>query len=202
MSDWYPLAAMVAAAVAIYALRERHRRRTEVRPPQPDIGMQAIPAGEDLREELEAVERRALASEHPRRAVREAVLHNATMALHLRAIAALPEAERQLLLEGYQAGMGPMLEAALERHERMRQALRIYLRLKYDDAVESDWFDHFLHEAGAYIREKVRLARDFLMQVDPGAKRFAEIYDELLEDLRQRALAAPPKYRFPPPESK
>ena len=77
-------------------------------------------------------------------------------------------------------------------------ALRYYLRLKYDDAVADDWLHHFLRVARPYVREKVRLARDYLVEVDPSAGRFAEIYDKLLDELRREMLKTPPKRRFPP----
>ncbi len=204
MSDLIPLFGLVAAAVLIYVLRERYRRRTEVRPRFPDITMEEdlvlAPVDPDTRELLLEIERRALASEDPRLAIRNAILHHAAVALHLEAIAALGEEERRLLLKGYEPGMDPLLQATLRSSEAAWRSLREYARLKYDDAVPGDWFDRFLHQARPYIREKVRLARDYLMQLDPAAARFAEIYDGLLQELRDHSAAAPPKKRFPPPD--
>ncbi len=80
------------------------------------------------------------------------------------------------------------------------QALREYLRLKYDDAVPDDWFDHFTRVARPYIREKVRLTREFALHLDEGAERYARIYDELLQELLHEALAAPQKKSFVPPD--
>jgi hypothetical protein len=198
VSDFLPLLALLAAAVAIYVIRERQRRSREVRPASPALAIASVPAPEDVRADLAGIEQHALASDHPRQAIRVAILHNATLALHLEAIGALPEAERSLLLRGYEPGMDRLLQTALASHRAIWEALRTYARLKYDDAVPGDWFDHYLHQAGPYIREKVRLARDCLLQVDASAGRFAEIYDALLAELRDRSLAARPKRRFPP----
>ena len=198
-------------------MRERHRRRTEIRPPAPDVTLPeaaqsfllvphpdapllaaalAPPAGA----ELEAIERQLLADPHPRVALRRAILESAGMALHLEAIARLPEPERAMLLKGYEPGMDPLLrETHMEALARWA-VLRHYARLKYDDAVPGDWFQQFLHVAGPYIAEKVRLARDFLVRIDEGAARFAEVYDALLDELRRDLLKTPPKKRFPPPD--
>ncbi|MFB3828453.1 MAG: hypothetical protein ACE15B_16920 [Bryobacteraceae bacterium] len=204
MSDLIPLFGLVAAAVAIYVLRERRRRRTEIRPRFPGITMEEAlaiaPVDGDTRELLLEIERRALASDNPRLAIRNAILRHAAVALHLEAIAALGEDERRLLLKGYEPGMDALLRTALESSEAAWRSLREYARLKYDDAVPGDWFDRFLHQARPYIREKVRLARDYLLQLDPAAGRFAEIYDALLQELREGSLAAPAKKRFPPPD--
>jgi hypothetical protein len=77
-------------------------------------------------------------------------------------------------------------------------ALRWYARMKYDDAVPGDWFHHYLRVAGPYVREKVRLAREHLVEFNEGAARFVQIYDALLAQLRHDMLAARPKKRFPP----
>ena len=53
-------------------------------------------------------------------------------------------------------------------------------------------------QAGPYIREKVRLAKEHILQADPGAGRFAELYDTLLGELRDKMLKARPKRRFVP----
>ncbi len=202
--DLLPLIAAFGAAVLIWVLRERHRRRTEIRPAAPDTTLPEaaqsfdgpLPAAADL----EGIERQLAAAGHPRLALRRAILETAGIALHLEAIARLPEPERAVLLQGYQAGMEPVLRQAQAEACARWALLRHYARLKYDDAVPDDWFDHFLHIAGPYIAEKVRLARDFLVRVDEGAGHFAEIYDALLDELRSELLKAPPKKRFPPPD--
>jgi hypothetical protein len=88
----------------------------------------------------------------------------------------------------------------LRAHTQIWQALREYLRLKYDDAVPEDWFDHFTSVARPYIREKVRFTREFALHLDESAERYARIYDELLQELVQEALAAPQKKSFVPPD--
>jgi hypothetical protein len=200
--DLFPLIAALGAAVLIWVLRERHRRRTQINPPAPDITLPE--AAESFpgipRPELETIERQLSASDHPRLALRRAILESAGMALHLEAIARLPEPERAMLLKGYEPGMDPLLRQAHADALARCALFRHYARLKYDDAVPGDWYDHFLHIAGPYIAEKVRLARDFLVAVDEGAARFAEIYDALLDELRRDLLKAPPKKRFPPPD--
>ncbi len=203
LGDLVPLMAVLAAAAAIYYARERHRRRTEVRPPRPEITLaeaweewHGSPAPEDV----PAIERHAAAADHPRLAIRAAILESAVLALHLEAIAELGEAERAALLKGYTPGMDGLLQESLRGAATRCAALRHYARLKYDDAVEDDWYDYFLRIAGPYIREKVRLAREYLLEVDEGARRFAEIYDQLLDELRREMLKARPKKRFPPPD--
>ena len=54
--------------------------------------------------------------------------------------------------------------------------------------------------ARPYIREKVRLTREFALHLDEGAERYAKIYDELLRELLKEALAAPQKKSFVPPD--
>lgn len=201
LADLFPLIAALAAAAAIYYARERHRRSTQVRPPKPEITM--AEAWEGWREgpppeDVLAIENRAKASDNPRLAIRAAILDSAVIAMHLEAIAGLGEAERAALLKGYTAGMDGLLRESLRGANTRCAALRHYMRLKYDDAVPDDWYDHFLHIAGPYIREKVRLARDYLLEVDEGARRFAEIYDQLLDELRREMLKTRPKRRFPP----
>lgn len=215
--DLLPLVAALSAAILIWVLRERHRRRTEIRPPAPDATLAeaaqsfllvphpdapllAPTLAPPAPAELEEIERQTLADAHPRLALRRAILDSAGMALHLEAMARLPESERAMLLQGYQPGMDPALRQAHAEALARSSLLRHYARLKYDDAVPDDWFEHFLHIAGPYIAEKVRLARDFLVRVDEGAGRFAEIYDALLDELRRELLKAPPKKRFPPPD--
>ena len=78
--------------------------------------------------------------------------------------------------------------------------LREFGRLKYDDAAREDWFEQYTAVAGPYIREKVRLARAFLVELDQGASRLVEIYDELLRDLAANLVESPRKKRFAPPD--
>ncbi len=212
LRDLAPLVAALAAAVLLYLARDRHRRRTQVRPARPDItigeawqswhalGAVALPDEESDKVAAEAAvtAARAAGADHPRLYLRDAILHSATMDLHLEAITALPDAERAILLKGYAPDMDPLLAQARRAYMCHWMALRHYLGLKYDDAVAGDWFDHYLHVAGPYIREKVRLSRDFLVQVDESAGRFAEVYDKLLDELRREMLKTPPKRRFPP----
>lgn len=217
LSDLLPLFAALAAAVMVYVLRERHRRRTTVQPSAPDLTIPqafaswaaaphpdapfipaALVAPEGTAAMLEETERRALATANPRLAIREAVLDNAVLALHLDALVRLPEAERGLLLQGYAPGMEPFLLGALAGATARWVVLRHYTRLKYDDAVPDDWFQQFLRMAGPYVAEKVRLAREYVVSFDEGAARFVEVYDALLAQLRRELLATAPKKRFPP----
>lgn len=202
--DLFPLIAALGAAVLIWVLRERHRRRTQINPPAPDVTLleaaQSFDGPLPATAGLEAIERQLLAADHPRLALRSAILESAGIALHLEAIARLPESERAMLLQGYQPGMEPILHQAHKEALARYALFRHYAHLKYDDAAPDDWFEHFLHIAGPYINEKVRLARDFLVRVDEGAGHFAEIYDSLLDELRRELLKAPPKKRFPPPD--
>jgi hypothetical protein len=218
LRDLAPLIAALAAAVLVYVARDRSRKRTWVRPARPDITIQeawevwragapddpghppALLDGEagKVEREVAATAARAAKADHPRLYLRNAILHSAMMALHLEAIAALPEEERAVLLKGYTPGMDGLLEEARRAYRCHWMALRCYLRLKYDDAVADDWLHYYLHVAGPYIKEKVRLARDYLVQVDESAGRFAEVYDKLLDELRREMLKTPPKRRFPP----
>lgn len=131
------------------------------------------------------IERKALAGDDPRVAFRQAAIENAVAALYLETIA-------ELGVEG--------TADLLRAHNHNRQTLREFLRLKYDDAVPDDWFEHFTRVARPYIREKVRLTREFALHLDEGAERYARIYDELLRDLLKDALAAPQKKSFVPPD--
>jgi hypothetical protein len=151
-----------------------------------------------LERDLLATESRCLASPNPRLALRAAILESAAAALHLQAIACYGEAERQALLTGYVAGMDQALRNAVAFTNLKRTVLRDYARLKYDDASPRDWFDHFMDVAEPYVREKVRLARDAVFEMDESAGRFVARYDALLEELGQTVLKAPPKKRFVP----
>jgi hypothetical protein len=177
----FPLLTALTAAAVIYAMREQRRRRMRVAPPRPDLVMREV----SDRPELAEIERAALATDNPRVAFRRAAIENAVAELYLETIAGC----------GVE-NTGELLRA----HAETWRALREYLRLKYDDAVPDDWFDHFRSIARPYIREKVRLTREFALHLDEGAERYARIYDELLQELLQEALAAPQKKSFVPPD--
>jgi hypothetical protein len=210
LRDLFPLVAAIVAAVVIYILRERRRFRTQVIPARPGVTMQEawetwlaslpqpepLPAG--VPDALLAIEARAAASNHPRQAIRAAILDITVLALHLEAIAELGEPERQALLKGYEPGMDGLLREALRGYDAQWSVLRFYARLKYDDAVPDDWFHHFQNVARPYIREKVRLAREYLLRMDESAGSFAKVYDKLLDGLRREMLKTRPKKRFPP----
>jgi hypothetical protein len=179
--ELFPLMAALTAAAVVYAMRERRRRRMRIAPPRPDIAMREVCARPALLE----IERAALDTDDPRVAFRRAAIENAVAGLYLEAIAAC----------GVE-NTGELLRA----HTEMWRALREYMGLKYDDAVADDWFEHFTGVARPYIREKVRLTREFALHLDEGAERYARIYDELLQELLQEALAAPQKKSFVPPD--
>jgi len=181
LRELFPLVTVMAAAAAIYVARERRRSRMRIAPPLPQIRMREISSLPALLE----IERASLAADDPRVTFRRAAIENAVAALYLEAIAecGVPDT-------------GDMLRA----HTEIWQALREYLRLKYDDAMPEDWFDHFTQVARPYIREKVRLSREFALHLDEGAQRYARIYDELLRDVLNEALTAPQKKSFVPPD--
>ena len=181
LRELVPLLTALTVAAVVYAARERRRRRMRIAPPRPDLDMREICDAPALLE----IERAALSSDDPRAAFRRAALDNAVAALYLETIAACGVENTAEMLQG---------------HTKMWQALREYLRLKYDDAVPDDWFDHFTGVARPYIREKVRLTHEFALHLDTGAERYARIYDELLQELLQEALAAPQKKSFVPPD--
>lgn len=151
------------------------------------------------RSALEA-ERLIRTSPDPRRALRQAILAQAALALKLEAIRERDETARQALIRGYRPGMDELLAGAAAACHLTWRLLRHYGRLKFDDAVSEDWFHRFLRLARPYIREKVRLAAAALVEMDEDARRFAAVYDELLEGLGKQALAAPPKQRFVRPD--
>ena len=181
LRELFPLLAALTVATAVYVMRERRRRRMRIAPPRPDLAMREVCDTPALLE----IERACLATDDPRVAFRRAAIENAVAALYLETIAEC----------GVQ-NTGEMLRA----HMEICRALREYLRLKYDDAVADDWYDHFTRVARPYIREKVRLTREFALHLDEGAERYARIYDELLRELLQEALAAPQKKSFVPPD--
>ena len=176
-----PLLTALTVAAAIYITRERRRRRMRIAPPRPQVTMREI-SGEPA---VLEIERSCLAADDPRIAFRRAAIENAVAALYLETIA-----------ECGVTGTAELLRA----HTQAWQAVREYLRLKYDDAARDDWFEHFTRVARPYIREKVRFTREFALHLDDGAERFARIYDELLRDLMKGALAAPQKKSFVPPD--
>jgi hypothetical protein len=181
LRELLPLLTALTAAVVLYVVRERRRRRMRIAPPRPDIAMREVSDNPALLE----IERAALATDDPRVAFRRAAIENSVAALYLETIA-----------DYGVENTGEMLRA----HTELWRALREYLRLKYDDAVADDWFDHFTSVARPYIREKVRLTREFALHLDEGAERYARIYDELLQELLNEALAAPQKKSFVPPD--
>jgi hypothetical protein len=181
LRELFPLLTALTAAAVVYAMREQRRRRMQIAPPRPDIAMREVSDTPALLE----IERACLATDDPRVAFRRAAIENAVAALYLETIA-----------ECGVENTGEMLRA----HTQAWQALREYLRLRYDDAVADDWFDHFTRVARPYIREKVRLTREFALHLDEGAERYARIYDELLQELLQEALAAHQKKSFVPPD--
>jgi hypothetical protein len=181
LRELFPLLTALTVATIVYVARERHRRRMRIAPPRPDLAMRDV-SGAPL---LLQIERAALATDDPRVAFRRAAIQNAVAALYLETIAA--------------CGVENTAEL-LRAHAEAWQSLREYLRLKYDDAVPDDWFDHFTSVARPYIREKVRLTREFALHLDEGAERYARIYDELLQELLEEALAAPQKKSFVPPD--
>ena len=181
LRELIPLLTALTVAVVVYVTRERRRRRLRIAPPRPEIAMREVCDEPALLE----IEQACLATDDPRVAFRRAALENAVAAIYLETIAGCGV-----------AGTEEMLRA----HTRIWRALRDYLRLKYDDAVVDDWFDHFTLVARPYIREKVRLTREFALHLDEGAERYARIYDELLQELLKEALAAPQKKSFVPPD--
>jgi len=181
LRELLPLLTALTVAALVYAMREQRRRRLRIAPWRPDIAMIEVCDAPALLE----IERACLATDDPRVSFRRAAIENAVAALYLETIA-----------DCGVENTGEMLRA----HTETWRVLREYLRLKYDDAVPDDWFEHFTRVARPYIREKVRLTREFALHLDEGAERYARIYDELLQELLQEALAAPQKKSFVPPD--
>jgi hypothetical protein len=210
MGDFVPLIAALAIAAVVYALRERHWQRTRIRPARPDLTMEQAwekwraPAGfapspavlaeakQSLRETESALGDGDIAG------LRREILRSATTALYLETILELPETERGVLLKGYEPGMEPLVRSVIEVSAVRWRVMREYGRLKYDDTSPEDWFHHYMEFAGPYIREKVRMAREYLVELNEGAGRVVEIYDVLLRDLETRLLKSPRKRRFVP----
>jgi len=174
-----PLLVALTVATVVYIMRERRRRRMRIAPPRPDVTMREVSETPALLE----IERAALATSDPHAAFRHAALEHLAWSIYLEAVA-----------DGGVEHTGELLRA----HTEAWQGVREYLRLKYDDAVPDDWFDHFRSVAEPYIREKVRLTREFALYLDEGANYHARIYDELLQELTKEALAAPRKKQFVP----
>ena len=156
--------------------------------------------GESVRTALLEAERLCAESDHPRLAVRRLILDQAAMSLYLDAVLRLGEEDRKLLLEGYEPDMAPRLHTACRTSDVLQEVLRLYVQLKYDDAVARDWFHHFLHLARPYIGERVRVAREHVLSMDEGSGRIVEVYDRLLQDLRKEMIDARPKKRFATPD--
>ena len=225
ISLWHIFYAILFAATVCVA-REYLRWRDRVRPRRPDItleealehcrsGMvkltdlellpatpsQAIagPLLAELRASFAEAERRGRRAPSERIAVRQAILGNATLALQLEAVIGQDEAARQALIRGYETGMDRQLRDAAQRCVIRWYVLREYARWKFDDAVRDDWFHHYIHIARPYIREKVRLAGEYVLRTDATAGQFAAVYDTLLRELLERTLKTRPKKRFVKP---
>lgn len=136
--------------------------------------------------------------DHERQLVRRSILANATLAALLDALSTTSEEARAALVKGYEPGMAELINNATASSHVKWIVLRDYARWKFDDAVANDWFHEYMGKAKPYIREKVRLAKEYVLRTDPGAGRFAELYDTLLSELRDRLLKTPPKRRFVP----
>lgn len=226
--DLLPLLAGLAVAAIVYTTRELRRKRHRINPALPDLTMEEAWAiwTQSAETKPDSVFAMALAeqgvltppvesealkglldgeklyqeADHPRLALRSAILDNAAIAMHLDAISGFGEAERAALLRGYAEGMDAALQEARKICTLKWIVLRQYARLKYDDAVAGDWFHHFMRIARPYILEKTRLTREHVLQMDEGSRRFVEIYDALLNDLRVEMLKARPKKRFVEPD--
>ena len=122
------------------------------------------------------------------------------MALHLEAIARLPESERAVLLKGYQPGMDALLRAgALPKPVAQWAVLRHYARLKYDDAVPGRLVPAVpprrrpLHRREGAPRARLPgAARRRRRRASPRST------TRCSTDLRRDLLKTPPKKRFPP----
>jgi hypothetical protein len=213
LPDFFPLLGAILVAASVYWLRERYYRRTRVNPQRPDLTMaeawEIWCASETLDPSAEALEQareslfeteRELVAAADLRGLRREIVRSATTGLYLETILEVGETERAALLKGYEPGMEPLLRNVIAVSTVRRQVLREYAQLKYDDAVSEDWFEQYIQVAGPYIREKVRLAREFLVELNQGAERLVEIYDELLRELEKNLLESPPKKRYPPPD--
>lgn len=224
--------ALIIAVIA-YAIREYRRWRNSIRPLYPDMELddawqrclqsianhpdaRFIPAGlapasarEPVRQDAEhsllhLAEQVRNSDDHERHIIRRMILANATLALQLDALSHSSEQARLALIKGYDAGMAELVDNAVASSMLKWIVLRQYAHWKFDDAVADDWFHEYMGQAGPYIREKVRLAKEHVLQADSGAGRFAELYDTLLGEIRDKMLKVRPKRRFVPtdlPES-
>lgn len=221
------IAYLLLAAVLVYAIREVHRYRLRTRPRRPGITMEEawdlvhsgdkrnpdlalLPTGagiphppesvaDQVRLRLAQVEQAAADQFNPVRAVRAAILSSAVIGLHLETLVRCEDSARHALIQGYQADMDRQLREAADAAALGWLVLRTYARWKFDDAVTDDWFHNYVRIARPYIREKVRLAQQHVLQVDDTARRFTEVYDKLLAELGEQMLPVPPKKRFVPP---
>jgi len=217
------LIALVIAVIA-YAIREVRRWRLSLRPKRPDLGMEeawrhwleGIPkhpdtrfippevtpeslseeAHSDVERGLTQMEDQILASDNERWVLRYMILGAATLSLQLGAIAEQDESARKGLIKGYKDGMDFLLREAVAGSAVKWIVLRDYAHWRFDDAVTDDWFHQYMDVARPYIREKVRLAKEYVLSADTGAARFAAIYDTLLAELRDKTLKTRPKRRF------
>jgi len=210
-------------AVAAYIIREVRRWRMAIRPRRPeltidqawqmfsrnpaagpDVRLIALPSADNVRQQAgriaQEVEDASSASDNPRLIIRQGILANATTALQLAAIAEYDEEARQALIRGYERGMDALLKQAVSSCHLAWFVLRVYARWKFDDAVEDDWLHNYMNLARPYSREKVRLAKEHVIQMDASAARFAEIYDALLAELQEKMIKARPKQRFVRPD--
>jgi hypothetical protein len=170
-ADFIPLIAALILAAAIYTLRERHRRRTRINPPQPDLKLaeitpEPLPEPQNLHE------------------LRRQILHHATLALYLETI---------LELDWVEPSLEPQITQKVAVAAERWQTLREYARLKYDDAAPEDWFEHYRALAAPFIREKLHAAKESHTSL-------VEIYNALLQDLQQSLLQSRPKQRYVPPD--
>ena len=206
VADLYPLLAALAIAAVVYVLRERHRKRTLIRPTRPDLTMgeawELWKGHSDFRvtEDVLTQVRQDLADPESLESLRRDIVRSATTALYLETILEWGEPERKALLKGYEERMEPVLRNVIAVSNVRWRVLREYGRLKYDDAAPEDWFEQYVEIAAPYIREKVRLARAFLVELEQGASRLVEIYDELLRELEANLLKSPRKKRYAPPD--
>jgi hypothetical protein len=223
LRDLMPLFLFLVSAAVVYAVRERRRRLYTVKPPAPDITLgevweslpEALPAHPDrailpqagleaaageVGTRVSALEGALGASDDPRAALRAAIVESATRALHFTILSRLSEADKPVLLGGYQPGMEGLVENAAAVCWLECALLRRYAQLRHDDAVPGDWFHHFLSHARPYVKEKVRLARECLIERNQGAAASAGHYDVLLAELAGDAMRAAPKRRFVPPD--
>jgi hypothetical protein len=226
--DLFPLVFALVAAAAIYAIREWWRNSRRLRPRFPEITMEevwqawrdgasVVPDGpfapedwdrtslsesvlETAHSDLLMLGERLSRSADRRRDLRRGILESVTLALHIEALLEMGEAERAILLEGYQPGTEEQLHDALRLTTILWMLLRQYARLKYDEANREDWFHHYVQTARPYIREKARCAKARFLHKDGSAGQAVTIYDTLLMEMFKTLLDVHAKKRFPPPD--